>query len=498
MQHSTILVRADADATMGIGHVMRCLALMQAWKTHGGRAVFVSQPMDPRLETRIRQTRCEMVALASHEECPEHLEETLQACLDFQPSWVIADGYQFTPAFHKAIRQSGQRLLVIDDYGHLVEYHADILVNPNITAHSISYPMNSGAKVLSGTKYVFLRPEFLRYLSWTRNVPDRVNRILITLGGSDPENVTAKVVEAVRMMDDPELEIKVVAGAANRHVLSLQALLGSLRSNAELIHDASSMPELMAWADLAVTAAGCTCWEMALMGLPFVSVVLADNQKEIAAALQERGLSVDMGWHTSFGIDALCRVLTGLRANRPQRESMHRKGKEVVDGYGTERVIMHLSGEQVWFRPAIEADSRQLWEWANDPDVRSVSFNATPIPWKNHQVWLQGKLADSSCLLLIAFDSEEVAIGQVRFDMNEDGATISISIAQSSRGKGLGPAMLRQACQLFWMQHPSLSIQAYIMPGNTASLKAFVKAGFLENGQVLIYNQQAIKMVLEC
>ena len=90
-----------------------------------------------------------------------------------------------------------------------------------------------------------------------------------------------------------------------------------------------------------------------------------------------------------------------------------------------------------------------------------------------------------------------VITGQVRFDLDDSGATISISIARNFRGQGLGPSMLRQACRCFWSQHPAVPVHAYIKPDNAASLKAFSRAGFVEAGTVLVHHQKAAHWTLQ-
>ncbi|HBE44959.1 MAG TPA: hypothetical protein DDW17_05780 [Deltaproteobacteria bacterium] len=111
---------------------------------------------------------------------------------------------------------------------HLPHYHADILLNQNIYAPELNYSCDEDTILLLGSRYVLLRKEFLKYKDFKRTIPKKAKNILVTLGGADPDNVTLKVIKALNLMGDPDIEVKVVVGPANPHIKSLhKALLHS-------------------------------------------------------------------------------------------------------------------------------------------------------------------------------------------------------------------------------------------------------------------------------
>ena len=111
----------------------------------------------------------------------------------------------------------------------------------------------------------------------------------------------------------------------------------------QLVVDAANMPELMAWADCAVAAGGTTSLELACMGLPSLVLVLADNQRDIAAKLQEIGAGRNLGWHAGVPADAISMELSELLLDRTARETMSQRGRELVDGLGARRVVRVLA-----------------------------------------------------------------------------------------------------------------------------------------------------------
>lgn len=153
---------------------------------------------------------------------------------------------------------------------------------------------------------------------------------------------------------------------------------------------------------------------------------------------------------------------------------------------------------KIRLRPANFEDCQLLWEWANEPKLRSLSFCTQPILWTNHVDWFHAKLMDPRCLFLMVEDETGVAIGQIRFDMTEQRAIVSLGIDIRQRGKGYGSIIVRQASQFLFAQSDIEAIHAYIKPTNGASHRIFVKAGYDEMGLTSVKGHEALHFVLPC
>lgn len=141
-------------------------------------------------------------------------------------------------------------------------------------------------------------------------------------------------------------------------------------------------------------------------------------------------------------------------------------------------------------RHAVWADRFLLWEWLHDPLVRQMSLTHEPPAWEAHCAWVEEHLHDPHCRLYIA-DSGDVPIGQVRFDLSEGVARTTVSVAEGWRGGGLGTSLLRAACDQLRTEFPLARIEAEIMPENTASKRAFTKAGFKHKGTRSVQGMEA-------
>src|SRR5439155_10508278 len=133
--------------------------------------------------------------------------------------------------------------------------------------------------LLCGPRCGLLRWEFRSWEKWKRAVAPIGREVLVRMGGSDPENITSLVIRALGLLN-VEFEARVVAGGSNPHITQLESLV-SQTSHIELHTDSSNISELMAWADVAISAAGSTCWEICLLGLPAILIDLAENQRPI-------------------------------------------------------------------------------------------------------------------------------------------------------------------------------------------------------------------------
>ena len=336
-----IIIRADESLSIGTGHVMRCMALAHAWQREGGKVAFLGLCESMGVREKIQKGGFDIISLPNCYPSPEDLQTTLNM-LNNKAARLVLDGYHFDATYQKAVRDAGHFLMVVDDNAHLPQYHANILLNQNINARSLSYCIDSDTRLLLGTKYTMLRPEFMEWANLRRHIPDLANKVLVTMGGSDPDNVTQKVVRALAQVPGENIEVKVVVGPSYPHLQILRASIHSLACGFQILQNITDMSALMAWADVAVTAGGSTCWELAYMGLPALVIVLADNQKYIAEGMDQAGAAINLNWHDEVSTGQLAEALSDLLKSGGQRRQMSEMGKSLVDGLGAARVAEAL------------------------------------------------------------------------------------------------------------------------------------------------------------
>lgn len=323
---------------------MRCLALAQAWQDAGGQATFAMANALPKLKTRLE---AEKILLAGFDVQPGNTcdsEKTIRLSQDLGARWVVVDGYHFNSNFQRAIKNAGLNLLVVDDNAAVDHFYADIVMNQNLHSHENMYVNREpNTRLLLGTRYALLRREFLKWRGWKRELPSVARKVLVTLGGSDPDNVTLKVIEALQQVNVDGLEAVVVIGPANPHYQEIQTAACTSRFPIRLERNVTDMPELMAWADVAVSGAGSTSWELAFMGLPSTVMVLGENQLRIAEQLQDANITINLGRAQNVTTREIAEVLSILSADQLKRTTMSERERESVDGKGAGRVTGFLN-----------------------------------------------------------------------------------------------------------------------------------------------------------
>lgn len=337
-----LFFRADASIAIGTGHVMRCLALAQAVQDAGGRAVFAMAETTPAIQARLAEESCEVDSISGPVGTEEDFGQTIDLARQRQAEWIAVDGYRFGAEYQRAVKAAGLKVLFVDDYGHATHYCCDLVLNQNAYANERMYGAREPyTRLLLGPRYCLLRREFASWGGRRREVAAKGSKVLVTLGGSDPENVTSTVIEALRRVSN--IEATVVVGGSSPHFESLQRSTSQFGAWLRLQKGADNMPELMAWADVAVAGAGSTCWEMCLLQLPMAVIDIADNQKPIARELQELGMAIHLGSAKDVTEDEIAKRVGSLLGSEIERTALSDRCGKVVDARGTTRVLSELT-----------------------------------------------------------------------------------------------------------------------------------------------------------
>jgi UDP-2,4-diacetamido-2,4,6-trideoxy-beta-L-altropyranose hydrolase len=340
MKPGVLLIRADASLEIGTGHVMRCLALAQAWQEAGGTVILAAAELPDPLVPRLCAEAVSLLRVYATGGSLDDARQTVAHAHRLKANWVVIDGDRFSSDFLEIVRTAGCRALLIDDFADRESFPADLIVNPNLDDDREPYRKRCAtARLLMGPPYVLLRREF-RQAAAKRQIRQSGNKILVTLGGSDPENLAPKIAHFLAHCSD--LDVTVIAGPGYIKGDQLRKLIGN---NLKVVFNPANIAELMKDSDQAIIAAGGTLWELLSMGCAVLSYSRNTVQERVVRALAHRGVVVDMGETRHFDPAKLVVSVKELVDSPMTRDCMTTLGSKLVDGLGTTRVVEECHSE---------------------------------------------------------------------------------------------------------------------------------------------------------
>lgn len=341
-----VVMRVDASLQIGSGHVMRCLTLADELRSRGAEVHFICREHPGNLFALIAERGYPIVRLplAEPEQIPssgdvahaawlgapwqQDAQETVAALPSGGVDWLIVDHYALDQRWEQYVRPHVGKIMVIDDLADR-PHDCDLLLDQNLypdleTRYDLLTPPS--CRKLLGPKNALLRPEFIAARRTLRERDGVIRRVLVFFGGVDPTNETGKVLAALASIEDRSFFADVVVGMANPCKNEVERFChdhDGFRYHCQI----DTMAELMAGADLALGAAGSTTWERCYLGLPSITIVVAENQAEAAAVVEKTGVSWNLGWHSGVNELAVHTAIVFAQTHPQLLREMSFKGR---------------------------------------------------------------------------------------------------------------------------------------------------------------------------
>lgn len=339
-----IVFRVDSSSQMGAGHLMRCMTLADELKKKNHQVTFVCRELTGNLTSLINYP---MVMLpkddgfqskdvylnwlgATQEQDAKQTIKVIPEDIDI----LVVDSYSLDEKWHRQLRTYAQKIVVFDDLADR-EFDCDILLNQNLGSQKEDYQgkVPSDCELLLGCDYALLRPEFSelrKQAKEKRKDTKEIKNILISMGGSDKNNVTYDILQQL----DDDFNVIVVLGGASQHKKMIKEYVKGKSIKVKVIVNADNMAELMLKADLAIGAGGTTSLERCCLGLPTLLYVLSVNQKVMAENLENLGAVITVRNLQ----DNLRTILNDFKL----WQDISDKGQNICDGAGINKVLSKL------------------------------------------------------------------------------------------------------------------------------------------------------------
>jgi UDP-2,4-diacetamido-2,4,6-trideoxy-beta-L-altropyranose hydrolase len=323
MSRTKIYFRADGNNQIGLGHVVRSLALAGMLNSDFACSFVICEP-DQSLRKKILEVCQNLIELKDER---THFSEFLSILKGDEI--VVLDNYYYDTEYQKSIRNKGCKLVYIDDI-HDKHFVADMIINYAPYAVKEDYSGEPYTRYLLGTEYVLLRKRFLD-LARTSRTHVQSGNAFICFGGSDPLDITYKVAKHILSFNSIN-KINIVVGDAYLNYDELKKFV-SLRPQKFFLHrgvDDKDMARIMSESNFGIVPYSGVLFECMAVKLPFITGYFVDNQKEGADFFKKNQIG--------FGVGDFNKHLFSEKNILELSDQNAMMASEYIDGYSDIRI----------------------------------------------------------------------------------------------------------------------------------------------------------------
>lgn len=387
---------------------------------------------------------------------------------------VIVDSYLADLDLCKSISKETNKVLFIDDNGR-IDHPKGIIVNPSLSIDSIDYSKKIKNRVIYGRDYIILREPF-KNIERT-NFNNSVEKVLITLGGTDILGLIPVIIENI-IKENSDLEFYIVLGTDDfEKYIDKYLSIKNIKMYKNL--SALEMKDLMLSVDMAITGAGQTIYELMATKTPFIAIQIIDNQKNNVNSIKKYFSHefIIEDCQVDFSLTFMDKFEKMLELNN--RKKIIKIMEDINLGYGAKNIISELVDSIFSLRKAEERDIKDVFDLSNMDYVREYSINKGKILWENHKTWFEKAITDNNISFYIITDYDQSFLGQIRYQIENDFSTVSISLLDLVRGKGLSKKILDMSIHKFFTENINIdTIYAFVLKDNEKSMKLFKGLNF--------------------
>lgn len=329
-----IIIRADGGSSIGMGHVVRSLALAEMLKSEFDIYFAIQNPSDYVLNT-IQKTTSNLISLPSTNNFIEDLNNFLNHLKGDEI--VVLDGYNFESEYQNGIKEKGCKLVAIDDL-HSWHQFADIVINHADGASQMDYSAESYTEFYLGLNYILLRKEFL-HSDFRKNKITSVSKFFISMGAADEHNNTLKFSEALSEIKSVT-EIHLMLSDLNPHIRKIENL--AFKNPQIKIHlhlSAKEIVELLQECDVVICPASSISLESCAVGVGLISGTTAANQIGNLNGLIKHKTLINFGDMNSLTSKDIKNKLLKLIPYPTVFNELISNQKQMIDGKSPERLL---------------------------------------------------------------------------------------------------------------------------------------------------------------
>jgi spore coat polysaccharide biosynthesis predicted glycosyltransferase SpsG/RimJ/RimL family protein N-acetyltransferase len=472
-----VFIRADGNAQIGYGHLMRAMAFASHAKTLTEVALIIRNPDFYSFHACQKYSiQCINISEIDIEIEAKYLSELIPS-----RSILFIDGYQFDESYLRIAGINGAYLICMDDH-HDRFFPSGCVINVAELEHPDRIKRGVGSKLVYGLNYTLIRPEF-EFLKLKRE-----STIFMCFGGgAETKPLIEKSTNALIASGCEFDNIQIVVNNSLKSELEQWFKTNYPLLKADILSqvEPEEMNRLMNTAMIGISSASTVSLECRTTGLPLIAGYFVENQKGIYHSLlinNEITGAGDLNTISERELSELIRTQFSTLKAISKFDSILKP--EIIRENYLKLIQSCFIECDFKLRKAEEKDVLLYLNWANEPEVRMNAINNEPIREENHRKWFSSRLSSNSTLLLVGI-WQNVEVGQVRFDEHEGHWEIDYSVAPMHQKRGFGEFLIRKGIEFLKIEKPSAErIVGLVKPQNTSSLSVFRKLHFTEAPQM--------------
>lgn len=319
--HGTkIMFCVNGDNRIGMGHVKRCLALSRRLKEslHCDITYFMES-------FSVAEKDVSACGYRTTNKMPDEIMDIIITSLPYISDNCISD-----------LKKRTKRLVCLDD-SRKTRFSSDIVVRGSIVPELCGADLSCSATFLLGRNYMILDQSFQKMHDMKKNINPIVKSIVITMGGSDINDFTVEVIEALNGLDLPNIKKTVVIGPAFENIERFRTY-----KNFDFLYNISNMAEVMFHADIVIAGAGMTLYELACVGTPGIALCQTNYQSLEARCFEREKAVLNLGQKENISAESIQSELKFLLNDYRKRQEMSISGKKLIDGKAVDRIMRQI------------------------------------------------------------------------------------------------------------------------------------------------------------
>jgi UDP-2,4-diacetamido-2,4,6-trideoxy-beta-L-altropyranose hydrolase len=334
MKQKIIAIRCITEESKGFGHLSRCLSLGSNLKKKGFKIIFIVNKNNSVIK-ELEKNKFKYILipkiLSYHNEFSFILKIMNLEKIDS----IIVDMREYGEKITKQISNNFFKIILLDD-GWCNLLYADIIFNGTVLKKIHKYiKINKKAKLFFDSKYFVTNLEFQKHKKKSLDINEKKKYdVTISMGGSDPNELTLKVVNSI--IDLKNINLKIIIGPFYKNLKKLEKLIEN-KKFCSIIKSPDNIWKYFKKSDVVISNAGSTLFELAIQKIPVISISAVEHQILYANEFSKKGFSINLGFYKKIEEENIHVALSELLRNKAKRKKISYLGNNLVDGKGLSR-----------------------------------------------------------------------------------------------------------------------------------------------------------------